>query len=205
MIQNKYDEISKKIQYFAGNYYHSIGISKEDLIQELWVFVLEKDLMSFSSTYIGKTLENHCNRLYYNAKKRFGASECTLYSLCFTEFDESYVALTDQEFLSNSIDKFDTFGDITLNGLLNELDDKSYQYVVVKAYLSGNFPELESKYKFILSKVKLSQDQIDELTSLKRPDTFIAKYILGYNNTTSGSFRKIRKDLKDTFHKLCIY
>ena len=105
----------------------------------------------------------------------------------------------------SSINKFDTFGDITLNALLEELDNKSYQYVVIKAYLSGNFPELESKYKYILSEVKLSQEQIDELTSLKRPDTFIAKYILGYNNTTSGSFRKIRKDLKDIFNRLCIY
>lgn len=195
-------EIEKIISYYAAKYYKSIRIDKEDLIQELWLYIINKDFDTIGILY--KELEHYCNRLYYNNNVRFGAKDHYTNCFEFSDFDESYIAY--EQSVGTKEISYDSTGDIMFASLFKVLDEKSSCYVVVKAYLSGNYPELRTRYESIIKNSNLTDNQSTELESSTYNDDLIARYILGFKNGThSGSFRSIRSKLKTIFQELCIY
>lgn len=198
-----YSQLETMIGVLATQYYQSVRMEKEDLIQDLWVHAIEKDFDNLAIAYT--SLKNRCNRIYHNNVKSYSARNFNVYSFSFTDFDESYIASESDDFLITTITQ-SLDNDIALASVLKILNDKSYQYVVLKAYLSGNFPDLKEKYLYIVSNANLTFEQIKTLESLKYNDDFIARYVFGYKGgSVSGSFKNIRKTLKKTFKDLCIY
>lgn len=197
------EDISRIISFLAVRYYKTIGMDIDDLIQELWVFTITKDFSTIE--LVTKSLTNYCNRLYYNNKIRYGAKDFTVCPMEFSDTDESFLAFNQGSSKVAALDVPVT-EEYMFKSLFKKLDDKSYVYVIVKAYLSGNYPRLKSKYVEIIEKSKITPEQENLLNTSKYNDDLIAKYLLGYESGThSCSFRLIRKNLKELFKELCIY
>ena len=83
-------DIEKIIGTLSTAYYKSIKIDRDDLIQELWLFVIQKDFDNIRILYTA--VKNYCNRLYYNNNVRFGKKDHLDCNMEFSDFDEAYIA-----------------------------------------------------------------------------------------------------------------
>jgi hypothetical protein len=194
-LENQYDELDRLITIVAKKFCTSCEMEYEDLYQDLWVEVLEKDFKTLGLA--NRSLHNICCTLYQKRKRRL--PECLE---DYSDYDsEAYVIhnLSEKPMVELSTE-------FNVQKMLSELDDKKRKYVVAKLYTTSFNPELHSEYLDLVR--NLAPEIRIRLVSLdvKAKDDLIARYILGYQNGThSGSFRLLKKSLRELFKKNLIY
>lgn len=194
-LKNQYDELDRLVTIVAKKFCTSCRMEYEDLYQELWVEVLEKDFENLALA--NRSLHNFCNMIYRKQKQNMFE--------CFEDYSdydsEAYVVHNQSE---KPVVELNT--EFNVQKLLGSLDGKKRQYVVAKIYTTSFNPELHAEYQDLVR--NLAPEVRTRLVSfeVKAKDDLIAKYILGYQNGThSGSFRLLKKSLRELFKKNLIY
>lgn len=201
-LSNSFDELNSLIEMVTRKFSTTIPMSFEDLKQELWLYAVEQD---FDNLALANTsLHNRAKTIYKQMKKE---SKVGLFPET-EDGDGNKDIFMDVDISLNSVYKAEIIqGSSTANVdfFLSKLKGNKRKYVVCKAYLSGDYPELKSEYLSIISGLNLTEKQMEKLHSRWNNDA-IARYIFGYTfGQGSGSFSKLKKEVKNTFISNGIY
>lgn len=201
-LSNVYDDLDRLVLMYTGKFADSINMEREDLYQELWVCLLERDVETLQLA--NRVLRNKAIDLYRRTHSKFNAQFTEPY-MCVTRSFEDSEEREVYTISSYSIDhSFELdLSSYMIESLLSVAKGRERKYIVVRFYLSAGVSSLYSEYSKIVS--DLTEEQRKDLyvakTDVQREDC-IAKYIFGYKSRNSSPYREMRVRVRDLYRSL---
>lgn len=213
-----YEQVQRAILMIARKNARGFkGMDFEDLVQELWIHMIEKQPEDIELAY--KQLKNYCTSLFRKDCHKMGGIETVdmkdpLVEKSLTtrpsglnynvSADAKCYQYVDPSFnQANSRDPYDTASssDNVLE-LLNHLGVRERKFVVAKGYLYGNIEDYRDEYNQMYS--ELTDDKKKELDDCSKPgsDDIIMKVFLNIKTgTNSGTVRSIKTNIRRAIRK----
>lgn len=208
MLENCFNDLDRLVTGVTTRYYRGIGISREDVYQELWLCLVEKGIYDLvekdpkNMALANKVLNDKAIDMYRRTHSKFHSKYSEPY-LCFTnsfeDADERYV-FTESAELVEDVSEMD-MSEYLMESLLSaKVGDREHDYIVIRFYLSAGIENLYPEFSKIVD--KLTDDQKILLFNAKsdaQREECIAKFIFGYAGRNVPSYRNIRFRVRDLY------
>lgn len=210
-----FEKYSDSVNNISRKYARKVpGMDQEDLSQNIWLHLCQySDEQLQDSKWVHTMIINKAIDICRKEGKES-------YRYMSTEFETLSGDGTDREEYSGEIVVFDHAEDDTLynsnqydsveseeniRSAINVLPERMKKFVICKAYLGCNMEFLYNDFMNIVS--DLSQEARNILFNTDKGDTddMILKVVLGIKTgTNSGSIRKMKSVMRDSFRKILV-
>ena len=192
--------LSEEIEKVARTAVRKYGVSFEDHVQDLWVWMIKKQPEHLGTARA--QLTNYSTDLC----RKFAKTTGGLKSTDFDDPEGQMFVESEKSDESDSYNRFDSPEDmVTVESIINmlQIGSKERIFVVCKAYLIEGFDFLYDEYEEYFN--NLSDDDKDKIDNATRyTDDLISKVFLGFKTgTNSGSMRTIKHNLVNWKNSFC--
>lgn len=183
------EELEVSVVNVARKYSRKTTMSFEDMVQELWLCMVEKDLdnMALANTVLVNKAKDLCRQDW----RRYGG-------INQVDFDDPMgIVFVEENRTDNGLCE-DVYTGIEYDEIINKLPERERKFAVAKAYLNGGLEHFEKEFNKMYNELSNEEKNMIDSNKGNYTDDIIIKVFLKIKTgTNSGSARKLKWNLKN--------